>query len=139
MVNQPNVPRELQVQSRVVAAAPDVTPLEPFRPAARGIVLQANTDTPISRPLGYRCKAVTIQNPGSTYKTTPNTDSIYLDIEDINLPGTGTPAANLAPGTEIPPNGSLTIEEVDPGWIHIASPTAGTRALITWGGPSSHG
>jgi hypothetical protein len=115
---------------------PTVIRLEGHRPSAKSVSTgSACSDQIISRPLGYRVKALTLVAPGSLYKTTQNTDSVYIDIEDINFSTGGTPQPNGGP-FELPAGTALTLEEIDPGWIHYGSPTANQTLLVTYGGPT---
>ena len=124
---------KLDMKSRQLAPV-GVVNLAPFRPGARTVSTGpiANADIPLCRPLGYQCKAVTLATPDSNYASGANTDSVYIDIEDVAI--NGTPGLNGPP--ELPPGTYVTIEECDPGWIHISSPTANQRVFVTYGGPT---
>jgi hypothetical protein len=124
------------VDSRVVPPSPATTLLEGHRPSCKAVTTgAAGTDNILSRPLGYRVKALTVIAPGSLYNSGANSDSVYLDLEEINLQAGVTPGAIAGPH-EIPPGTALTIEEIDPGWIHFGSPTANQRLMVSYGGPT---
>jgi len=128
-----------QAESRIVTPSPMLSPLEGHRPGIRTINTgPAGSDNIVSRPLGYRVKAVTFVAPGSLYKSGAgaNTDSVYIDVEEINVQSGATPTALSGPH-ELPAGTALTIEEVDPGWIHYSSPTANQRLMVSYGGPST--
>jgi len=119
-------------QSRVRTPDPNYMALEGVRPTLRPMsTSQAASDNTICRPLGYRVKAVTFVTPDTSYACGANTDSVYLDNEDMSFSGVSPYGAQ-----EIPPGKALTIEEVDPGWFHFGSPTANQKLFVSFGGPS---
>jgi len=125
-------PDAIPVQSRITVPAPTCIPLEGVRPTLRPISTgAAQNDNVISRPLGYRAKALTMVAPDSTYACGTNTDSVYIDTEEVSFSSTSPYGAQ-----ELPPGKALTIEECDPGWIHFGSPTKNQLVFVSYGGPS---
>ena len=127
----PNTPT-IAKQSRQYFPRPETVLLEGAKPALKFVLTQtAGSDNIFCQPMGYRVKALTLVAPDSTYVSGGNSDSVYVDLEDINFS-----AASPYGAIEIPPGKAWTFEEVDPGWFHFGSPTANQRLFVTWGGPS---
>ena len=123
-------------QSRVRTPDPNYIALEGAKPSLKPVSTSAaGSDNVFCRPLGYRVKALTLVTPDSTYATGANTDSVYIDLEDMNIQPGVTPNSFAGP-IEIPPGKAWTFEEVDPGWFHFGSPTANQRLFVTYGGPT---
>jgi hypothetical protein len=130
------------VTSRQRTPDPPVIQLGGYRPGLRTVSLAtAGVDYPLSRPLGYAVRSLTLIAPGglnaaggNLFATGINTDSVYIDTEETNVQAGTTPNA-LGGTAELPPGTMLTLEEVDPGWYHVASPTAAQRLFCFWGGP----
>ena len=126
----------IPVPTRMKTADPSTIQLEGARPGLKWVSTQgAGSDNILSRPLGYRVKALTVVAPDSSYATGANSDSVYVDLEEVSFPAAATPTGLNGP-VEIPPGKSWTFEEVDPGWYHFGSPTANQRLIVSYGGPS---
>ena len=125
---------DLKVTSRVVEPRPPIVNPKGAKPSLRTVYTgPAGSDNVICQFLGYEVRALTLVTPGSSSNMVggANTDSVYLDLEDINVQAGAEPATGPF---ELPPGTALTIENVDPGWIHFSSPTANQKLSISYGG-----
>ena len=129
------IPRNIVV-SRQREPEPPIKNLGGARPGVYTLQLAvAAQDYAVWRPLGYPVRALTFITPGNSFNSGANSDSVYLDTEDISGIVAGSTPSSTSGMIELPPGVMLTIEETDPGWYHATSPTAGQRLFVIFGGP----